>query len=132
MANAVEKMFDMTLFNSLVYFPDYATNPDKFWAAIKELEEELDIEICVDKIAASPTSDQINLAKKFCIEFSMRIRKNPFDWNRMRRISKGQECIDDYLTDFTEFQNNIKAFFKGYVRNIMRSGRGEKVLYVFS
>ena len=126
MANAVEKMFDMTLFNSLTYFPDSATNPDKFWDAIKELEQELGIEICITQISASPNNDQVKIAKRFCRNFSIQIRKNPWDWKRMRRISKGQECIEDYSAELMEFHYSIKEFFKVGVRSLVRSGAMKK------
>lgn len=130
MANAVEKMFDMTLFNSLAYFPNHATCPDKFWEAIEELENELNIKIDISNLCCKATSEQLKSAKSFCREYAVRIKKNPFDFERLNKISNGHGCMKEYLREFTQFQREIKAFFKYYLRIVISTERNVKVLLV--
>ena len=132
MANAVEKMFDMTLFNSLAYFPNHATNPDKFWEATEELESELGIKIDISNLCCKASPEQLKSAKRFCQEYAVRIKKNPFDFERINKISNGHGCMKEYLSEFTLFQCEIKAFFKYYMRILTASEANKKVLHVLS
>ena len=132
MSNAVEKMFDMTLFNSLAYFPNHATSPDKFWEAIEEIESELSIKIDISNLCCKASPEQLKSAKRFCREYAVRIKNNPFDFERINEISNGHGCMKEYLKEFTQFQREIKAFFKYYMRILTSSESNKKVLHDFS
>ena len=132
MANAVEKIFDMTLFNSLLYFPEHATNPDKFWEAISEIEAELNVKIDVIEMGKNPSRIQIKVAKRFISDFKVSIKSNPFDWDKLERITKGEDCIDKYVRESIEFHYRIKKIFKYYVKCMVAAQTNEKVLYVLA
>lgn len=132
MPNAVEKMFDMTLFNSRDYFPEDSTCPDKFWDAIDELEEELSVKIDITHLCKKDSPEQLKQAKNFCRGYVVHIKKNPFDFDRMIEISNGHGCIIEYLNEFALFEREIKTFFKYHMRILISTESNKRALHVLS
>lgn len=112
MTNAVEKMFNLALFEPKKYFPDHAVCPETFWSIICHLEKETGCQISIQKLSTQPNDSQIQIAREFNKAFSTLILANPLADLYKGKYPTSKSANRKLMKEFGEFDNSIKHLFQ--------------------
>lgn len=111
MKNAVERMFNMSLFEPLEYFPNHATCPDKFWDIIEEAEKARGIQFDLFHLIDQPNLRQIKIAREFNKSFKKIIVTNPVNLLREELDYEDKVAVRAHMDDYSKFLDEITTLF---------------------
>mgnify|MGYP000950203302 CR=1 FL=1 len=112
MKNTVKKMFDLTLYDSVRYFPDHATNPEKFWTIISEYEESNKVSVDLEALIEAPSTKQLKRAREFNAAFQRLIVKNPTKNIFITGLPADKVELEKLRREFSKFEEDVKALFR--------------------
>jgi hypothetical protein len=121
MTNAVEKMFDMTLFNALDYFPNHATCPDKFWEVIDEIEDARGIDFDLMLESDDPKQSQIKIARRFNKEFKKVIVTNPVNLVDAKIDYNDRAALKAHMAAHAKFTDEITSLFRAAIIELIEA-----------
>ena len=111
MKNAVERMFNMSLFEPLEYFPNHATCPDKFWDIIEEVEKARGIQFDLFHLIDQPNLRQIKIAREFNKSFKKIIVTNPVNLLREELDYEDKVAVRAHMDAYSKFLDEITTLF---------------------
>lgn len=112
MANAVEKMFDMTLFSPEEYFPNHATCPDKFWKIINGINKKRSVKLDVNSMSDHPKLSQVKVAQEFNRKFKKVIIKNPANFVNDDFNYEDKAAVRAHMNAYANFTDEITSLFR--------------------
>jgi hypothetical protein len=121
MANAVEKMFDLTLFDPLSYFPNHATCPDKFWEVIDEIEDARGIDFDLMLDSDDLKQSQIKIARRFNKEFKKVIVTNPVNLVDAEIDYNDRSALKAHMAAHAKFTDEITSLFRAAIIELIEA-----------
>lgn len=119
MKNAVEIMFDMSLFEPLKYFPNHATCSDKFWDIIEEVKKARDIQFELSQMFDQPNQRQVNVARQFNKSFEEIIVTNPVNLLRNEIVYEDEVAVMAHMNAYSKFLDEITILFYSAILDLI-------------
>lgn len=112
MKNTVKKMFDLTLYESVRYYPEHATDPEKFWMIISEYEKQNKVSVDLGMLIAAPSKKQLKRAREFNAAFQRLIVTNPTKNIFIKGLPTDKSGLSRLYKDFSKFEDDVKVLFR--------------------